>query len=122
MLHKFKCVHCGSEEIVVHKWVDCKEDAIIDHTTDHIEYGPPVINPNKANGEGSDFFCKNCERPLVYQGMPLRAEAGLEVYLSHTPEEIQATNDAILEEEAAAVLYGNNEELDDLEDYQMSDN
>ena len=117
MLHKFKCCHCGSEEITCQKWVDCREDVIIDYKTGHIEYGPPQIDENEVCGSGIDFICKNCETPLFYTQLWVHTESNLREYLRHTPEQIEKDNDEYIEEEAE--LHAAQMENDD---YQMIDN
>ena len=117
MLNKFKCVHCGSTEIVVQKWVDCREDVIIDYATGHIEYGPPQIDENKINGEGIDFVCKKCDTPLFYTQLWVHTESDLREYLRHTSEQIARDNDEYLEEEAEL-----HAALTEYEDCEMIDN
>jgi len=100
MLHKYQCPHCKSEEITCRKWVDCREDVIIDYTTGHIEYGPPQINENEVCGNQVDFICKKCNTPLFYTQLWVHDERDLREYLSHTSEQIERENDEYLEAEA----------------------
>ena len=117
MSHKFKCSYCGSEELCCQKWVDHRVDVIIDHTTGHIEYGPPVINENNVFGAEMDFICKQCERPLFYRELWVHDESALREYMRSSAEDIKTANDQFIVDAEAKLSAA----LAENEDCEMTD-
>ena len=97
-MNKFKCSKCSSNDLSYEKWVNSKEDVVI-NSNGHIEYRLGKIDETNELGAEYGYVCKECSHPLYFRGMRIENEDDLKFYLSMTPEEIKAAEEEYFEEQ-----------------------
>ena len=102
-MNKFQCSKCSSNELSYEKWVNCREDVVI-NSNGHIEYCLGNIDETNELGAVHGYVCRKCNFPLYFRNSRIENEDGLKFYLSKSPDEIRAIEEDDEEQEVIEEL------------------